>query len=279
MHLPAPTARHIARPALLGMALAAALAVPSAASAASVTPDLAAGNPSCEDLGADWSSILKLDPPNDGNFPVVEGFIDVVRTGESFDWTSTRAVRAVIVKGLEGANVYEYAPGATGDTELNAPLTPDAQLLTHIEFCDGPAAQPEIAPGVDPQPEPKSEPTPQPEPQHQAEQPAAVVAPAAEPAAAAIPTATPYRAIAASSKLTAPGSCVRRAFKVSVSGKGIASVTFSVNGKVLRRQRGLSARVPLTGRVQRIRARVRYVAGATRTAETLKAIALRCSQA
>ena len=60
--------RSVIRPAVLGATLAAVLAGPGVASAASVAPELMTGNPECAALGAGWSTIVKVDPPNGGDY-------------------------------------------------------------------------------------------------------------------------------------------------------------------------------------------------------------------
>ena len=276
----APFSRSIARPAVLGAAVAAVLAVPGVAGAASVTPDFMAGNPDCAALGAGWTSILKVEPPKSGDFSSGGWDIHVDANGSAFDWTASKGVDAVIVKGGDNSNVYKYVPASTGDTNLTAPVNPNTNQpygLSHLEFCDGPDVPP--TPDPDPDPEPEQ---PQPEqPQLQVDPPA----PPAAPVQVAAPQqfVAAQRAIPASARLSAPSRCVRRTFTVSVSGRGIRSVTFYVNGKAVRavkaqQGRRLSARIPVTSGVVRIRASVRFVTGATRSTQTLNAAVVRCLQ-
>src|SRR5207249_7314626 len=70
--------------------------------AASVTPTVVAGNPTCEDLGL--TQMAKFDPPVSGTIASVT----ITVTDDSVDWTSTVPVAAVIVKGGPEANVYYY---------------------------------------------------------------------------------------------------------------------------------------------------------------------------
>lgn len=66
-------------------------------------------------------------------------------SGPTFDWSSTRPVYQVIVKGGPGANLYDYS-GATSDDGLHAPLNPKNKKwfgLSHVTFCYGdPVTQP-----------------------------------------------------------------------------------------------------------------------------------------
>ncbi|MCK4270764.1 MAG: hypothetical protein KAW93_09825, partial [Methanogenium sp.] len=55
-----------------------------------------------------------------------------------FNFTSTVAVNAVIVKGGPCANVYFYNPVTYCDTLLSTPINPDSKKyydISHIEFC------------------------------------------------------------------------------------------------------------------------------------------------
>ena len=61
-------------------------------------------------------------------------------SGQTFDWSSTRPVFQVIVKGGPGANIYDYPGGDQADTGLHAPLNPSNDKwygLSHITFCYG----------------------------------------------------------------------------------------------------------------------------------------------
>ncbi|HEX8205138.1 MAG TPA: hypothetical protein VF587_03665 [Solirubrobacteraceae bacterium] len=305
-----PCTNPFLRPAVLG-ALLAAMALPAGASAASVAPEHYVDNPKCEELGAGWTSILKDDGANGGHFSENGYDIDIDINGLSFDWTSSKAVDAVIVKGGEDGNVYKYVPGSLGDTDLVAPVNPNNQTtfgLSHIEFCDGPDAPPPPDPDPDPDPDPQpdpdpdppsgTEPTPDPDPKPDPKpgtpdvpainvtvpQPgplpqAGPITPAGK--AAAKSQSAPTARIAAASRLAAPRSCVTRTFRVAVKGRGMRSVTFFVNGRKVATKKGrrnVSVLIPVTSDVHRIRAKVRYVNGATRTTKTLRASALRCLQ-
>lgn len=83
---------------------------------------------------------------NDPNFPqrvLTGGGVDdpgnsvsLTFNGMVFDWTSTKAVTAVIVRGFQGpgvANVYPYAPRAFGDQGLIN--VGGANFINSVEFC------------------------------------------------------------------------------------------------------------------------------------------------
>ena len=126
-------------PWLLAGILAAALAFPWPAGAASVTPVFVAGNPSCTALG--YANGFKIDPPNAGTYSI-DGIntVTVTTDGVSFSWSSTLGMDAVISKGGPNANIYVYDPPAeaTSDTNLHSPINPNNNQpygLSHIEFC------------------------------------------------------------------------------------------------------------------------------------------------
>ncbi len=122
---------------LVAMAL---LADGRTARAASVTPTLVPGNPTCADLNSSWFE-LKVDPPASGTY--TDGTITVTVTvaadNKSFDWSSNLGVDAVISKGGAAANLYTYDPPAesTGDTNLVAPNNSSGGPagLSHMAFC------------------------------------------------------------------------------------------------------------------------------------------------
>src|ERR1044071_927260 len=123
--------------AMLGIGLAACLAIPGRAGATDVTPIFVPGNPSCTSLG--YAFGFKVDPPNAGTYSI-DGIntVTVTTDGVSFDWTSTLAMDAVISKGGPNANIYVYSPERTSDTGLHSPINPNNGNpfgLSHIEFC------------------------------------------------------------------------------------------------------------------------------------------------
>jgi hypothetical protein len=122
---------------MLGIGLAACLAIPGRAGATDVIPIFVAGNPSCTSLG--YAFGFKVDPPNAGTYSI-DGIntVTVTTDGVSFDWSSTLGMDAVISKGGPNANVYIYAPERTSDTGLHSPINPNNGNpfgLSHIDFC------------------------------------------------------------------------------------------------------------------------------------------------
>ena len=121
--------------ALLGAAM-----MPQTSAAASVTPTVVNGNPSCTDLGYDFGYKPQPEPPPSGTYtyPGSSYTVTIDSNGVYFDWTSEIDVDAVIVKGGDNANVYAYSPASLGDTELSAPINPansQPYAISHIEFC------------------------------------------------------------------------------------------------------------------------------------------------
>src|SRR5687767_13626998 len=121
---------------ILSLILAANLA-----QAASVTPVVVPGNPSCQDQFPGTTE-FKIEPVADGTYTdgTLTVTIDVRDTadGPVFDFTANIGVDGVIVKGGPNANVYTYNPEVTSDTNLNAPVNPDNNQffgLSHISFC------------------------------------------------------------------------------------------------------------------------------------------------
>lgn len=117
------------------------------------------GNPSCESLNDSTDSAyahirtdreLKLDfmPPTslrsytytNGSSRFVVGPSDpsnsvtTRRTGNSLNWTSTKGISAIIVKGGANANVYTFPTASFGG---NGFTTPDngANGISHVSFC------------------------------------------------------------------------------------------------------------------------------------------------
>ncbi|HEY0461252.1 MAG TPA: carboxypeptidase-like regulatory domain-containing protein [Pyrinomonadaceae bacterium] len=128
-------------------------------SIASVAPILVPGNPKCADLNASSDPAFahitsdygfKLEPPRSGTFPYTSSNGELTGGAPSdpgnsltvslvnnstFDWSSTRSITAVIVKGGPEANVYAYDPAAFGDRGLSTPANRD---ISHIDVCFGP---------------------------------------------------------------------------------------------------------------------------------------------
>lgn len=98
-----------------------------------IDPSGPGGNVTCEALGYEFSS-ARVNYENgefDADFP---SGIDVETDGTFVAWTSTFPIGAVIVKGSDDANVYEYGPTPLDDCEPS-------------EFCDSGLASPINASG------------------------------------------------------------------------------------------------------------------------------------
>jgi len=108
-------------------------------------------NPSCGYLNSrnsdpDFAHItsdaeLKIDPPppsgNSGPYNITGGGSVSIQDNDkkTFDFTSTKKITAVVVKGgNEGSNVYTYPPdGTNGDTRLRLPDLDNS--ISHLTFC------------------------------------------------------------------------------------------------------------------------------------------------
>jgi hypothetical protein len=304
--------RRFARPAILGATLAALAGAPAGAQAAATGPIVVPGNPSCADLNPGWAE-TKVEPVKSGTFDAngLSGTLTVKDL--AFDWTASAGVDAVIVKGGDNAHVYSYSPESTGASGLTAPPNAnndDTFGLSHVSLCHDPSGDPPPVP-VDPDPKPDPDPDPKPDPEVPTDpkpqvdpkpqddpqpQPPTPQPSSPQPvvtAASAAPSPAPVRMVAASRRaapvpasaaMRGPSSCVKRSFTAVVSGKGIRSVTFYANGKKVRAVAAKSGQnrfaltvTPKRG-VERIQARVRFVAGARRSAKTLNMTAIRCLQ-
>ena len=117
---------------LLLASLIVAVGLPAAA--ASVTPTEMTGNVTCDDLGLD--TLTKFDPPTSGT----KAGVTITVSQPTFSWSSTVLISAVIVKGGNASNVYDYRPtGALSDSGLVAPNNASGgpANLSHLEFCVG----------------------------------------------------------------------------------------------------------------------------------------------
>jgi hypothetical protein len=66
--------------------------------------------------------------------------VSMTTTGDFFNWSSTKQITAVIVKGgAEGANVYPYKPFSFGGIEGGGTglITPGSFGVSHVVFCYG----------------------------------------------------------------------------------------------------------------------------------------------
>ena len=100
------------------------------------------GNPSCQSLGYQFG--FKVDEGGDNPVPngtyIVAGFGSITISGADgtfFNWSSDFGIDAVIVKGGNASNFYEYVPESQGDSGLHAPDNPNEGPagLSHVEFC------------------------------------------------------------------------------------------------------------------------------------------------
>lgn len=120
-----------------------------------VQPQGIHGNPTCNDVTAaeDFLFEFKLEPVVSGTFPLAfDGLTGSVTVtvgsdpqGQVFDFSFTGdfVAATIVVKGGPNANLYDYvaasfAPGASADTFLHAPVNPNNNRffgLSHISFC------------------------------------------------------------------------------------------------------------------------------------------------
>jgi hypothetical protein len=225
------------------------LTVPAVAGATTVEPVYHAGNPSCMDLGYDHG--LKFDPPSAGSKSgggvTVDLSLGSDQYGQLVNWSSSKPIDAVIVKGGPNANAYVYAGESSGDTGLHAPFNgPDKYYgLSHVDFCWDDETPPADEPPADEPPaeEPPAEQPPADKPP--ADKPPVVTPPAGQPPVT--PTAQPkpvtggvlgQEVVSGRSRLTGPSGCVGRKVKASVRGRQIAKVTFSLDGKKVKTVKG-----------------------------------------
>ena len=109
--------------------------------AASVTPIIVDGNPTCESQGYAFGFKPQPEPPPTGTYTFPDGIntITISSDGKYFDWTSTIPLDAVIVKGGQKANLYKYDPPseASEDTGLVSPNNASGEPagISHIEVC------------------------------------------------------------------------------------------------------------------------------------------------
>lgn len=97
------------------------------------------GNVSCEQLGYDFDSArANYDKDTDTFDAVFPIGITVTVTSDTYvAWTSTFPIGAVIVKGGNDANIYEYIPPSLGDSGLASPPTSSGKPanLSNLTFC------------------------------------------------------------------------------------------------------------------------------------------------
>lgn len=118
-------------------------------SAADVVPAFVDDNLSCSQLapaGTTWFE-LKVEPVRSGTYGNGPLFVDLTvrdtAEGQVIDWSSTRPLDAVFVKGGPNGNLYTFDSAAlpvteaTADAGLHSPLNGDTRYygLSHISFC------------------------------------------------------------------------------------------------------------------------------------------------
>jgi hypothetical protein len=265
------TPRRTAAPFLAAGVL---LTVPAVASATTVEPVSHPGNPSCLDLG--YEHELKFDPPSagtkSGGGVTVELSLGADQYGQLVDWSSSKPIDAVIVKGGPNANAYVYVAESSGDAGLHAPFNgPDKYYgLSHVSFCWDDETPPVDEPPVD---QPPVDPPPVVTPP--AVTPPAVTPPAVTPPAVTPPAVTPpatgavrsAEARSGRSRLRGPSGCVGRTVTATVSGREIAKVAFSLDGKRVKTVKGAGSfsvkSATLSAGIHRIKAKVTFKAAAS----------------
>lgn len=116
-----------------------------------IQPVVVADHPDCGDVGLGFG--FEISGSADGKYTLTADDGELTggatrdagssvtisnRGGNLFDWDSTLAVDAVIVRAGRHANVFSYSPEATRDTALHAPLDPGdgtPSRVRHVELC------------------------------------------------------------------------------------------------------------------------------------------------
>ena len=140
-----------------GIAAVGLAVFPGQVLATHVQPRIVSGNPSCRTLlGTSKAVELKVQPVVSGTYS--GGGLSVTITvrntllGQVFDWTSSPQIDAVFAKGGDNGNLYSYAPPASSDTGLHAPLNTNSAKwygLSHVSFCLNPQRPPSAGLSVD----------------------------------------------------------------------------------------------------------------------------------
>lgn len=141
---PSPAATLGRTLAVVGLTLLLLAGLTTVARAAAVAPEYLAGNVSCKDQGYDFGFKIDDTPENAAYELPGDGDDSVTITNAgpvSFDWTSTQAFDAVIVKAGNKVALYEYDDPTASDTgmgsvpkDLDEPRGPKHQI-SHVEFC------------------------------------------------------------------------------------------------------------------------------------------------
>jgi hypothetical protein len=121
-------------------------------------PIKVSGNPNCASLNASNDPVfshitsnygLKIDPPASGSFTFTDGtgrsltggapskpnhsLTIALQNSKTFNWSSTRGIDAIIVKGGSYANVYPFDPESLNDQGLTT--AGSHHDISHIEVC------------------------------------------------------------------------------------------------------------------------------------------------
>lgn len=130
------TARVVAPAAAAAIAL---VAFTGTASAASVSPTLAEGNPTCPANTTEY----KIDAePTVKGYTIGDFTVDITKSADgtvSFA-NASKDIVAVIVKGGPNANVYTYDVAVRADDDLVTPTNPNNDKpygTSHVSFCSG----------------------------------------------------------------------------------------------------------------------------------------------
>jgi hypothetical protein len=302
------------------LAAIAVLAVPAAASASSVTPTSMTGNPECAQINSGWSE-LKIDAlPKNQTYSNSDISVTISNlTGnQTFDWSATHTVDAVIVKSGTDSLVYTYDPEASSDTAVSGPAGYD---ISHVSFCydegdytppppptcnDTHAGSPDTdgdglvdacdncpstanadqadtdGDGMGDACEPVDNNNPPPPGGDQLVSPTSTESPAAPQQNEQLVLGERIGAVSA--RLLAPTGCAAHTFSARVRGVGIARVVFRLDGKkikTVRKGKLFSARVNpqrLSLGVHRLVATVTFEASRHAKSRTLRASFQRCGK-
>lgn len=105
-----------------------------------------------------------VDPDGPYSFTVTTGTIPGNEYTQVLSWSSNFPIYAVIVKGGDAFNLYQYDPSVRGDTDLVSPDNPSGNPadVSHVSIVICPDCFPPQPPTPTPTPEPTATPTPVP---------------------------------------------------------------------------------------------------------------------
>lgn len=103
-----------------------------------------------------------VDPDGPYTFTVVVGTLPGNEYTQVLSWSSNFPIYAVIVKGGNGFNLYQYDESVRGDTDLKSPVNPSGNPanVSHVSVVICPDSFPPQPPTPTPTPEPTVTPTP-----------------------------------------------------------------------------------------------------------------------